>query len=186
MDVVEAIHSWRTIRSFRPDPVERSDIADLLWHAVQVTTPPGNETPWAFCVLEGCERIERLGARAMDFARAHRPPGEPGWGWVDRPGFKVFWGAPAVILISARSGNAEAPFDCCRAGQNLVLAAHARGFGTCWLGAPLPWLRSAGVAAGLGVPAGFAPSVVLALGHPVQPPEPKSRPRPEIVWSPDW
>lgn len=184
MEVIEAIHSWRSIRSFAAPPVERAEIADLLWHAVQVPTPPANETPWALCVVEGQVRIEELGLRAMDYARAHRPPGEPGWSWVDRPGFKVFWGAPAIVLICARCGNAEAPFDCCRAGQNLVLAAHARGYGTCWLGAPLPWLRSAGVAEGLGVPAGFAPSVVIALGRPAQSPEPKSRPHPDIVWCP--
>ena len=182
MDVIEAIHSWRTIRSYRPDPVDRSDIADLLWHAVQVSTPPGNETPWALCVLEGRDKIEELGRRAMDFARAHHQAHEPSWSWVGRPGFKVFWGAPVVILICASIGNAEAPFDCCRAGQNLTLAAHARGFGTCWLGAPLPWLRDAGVAEGIGVPPGFVPSVVLALGRAVQCPEPKSRPHPDIVW----
>lgn len=182
MDIVEAIHSWRSIRSYKPDPVDRSVITELLWHAVQVSTPPGNETPWALCVLEGRERIEELGRQAMDFARAHHRPDEPGWSWVDRPGFKVFWGAPVVIVICARLGNAEAPFDCCRAGQNLTLAAHARDLGTCWLGAPLPWLRNAGVAEGIGVPPGFEPSVVLALGQAAQRPVPKSRPYPDITW----
>jgi nitroreductase len=182
MDVIEAIHSWRTIRSFADIPVDRSEIADLLWHAIQVSTPPANDVPWALCVVEGRARIEELGIQAMDFARAQRPPGEPGWSWVDRPGFRVFWGAPALVLICARIGNAAAPFDCCRAGQNLVLAAHQRGLGTCWLGAPLPWLMSAGVAERLGVPPGFEPSVVMALGRPAERPEPKSRPHPEIVW----
>jgi nitroreductase len=182
MDVIEAIHSWRTIRSYSPEPVDRSDIAELLWHAVQVSTPPGNETPWALCVLEGGDKIEELGRRAMDFARTRHRSDEPGWSWIDRPGFKVFWGAPVVILICARVGNAEAPFDCCRAGQNLCLAAHARGLGTCWLGAPLPWLRYTGVSEAIGVPTGFEPSVVLALGRATERPEPKFRPYPDITW----
>jgi nitroreductase len=185
MDVVDAIHSWRTVRSFHSDAVQRSEIADLLWHAVQVSTPPQNDTPWAFCVLEGVDRIARLGEQAIEFARQNRPLGEPGWNWVDRPGFKVFWDAPVIILISAQVGNGQAIFDCHRAGQNLVLAAHARGFGSCWLGAPLPWLRSTGVAVELGVPLDFEPSVVIALGRPTQPPQPKSRPRPKIVWHSD-
>lgn len=185
MDLVEAIHTWRTVRSYRRDAMKRSDIADLLWHAVQVSTPPGNETPWALCVIEGADKIEACGQRAMDFARRHRPPDEPGWSWVDRPGFRVFWGAPVVVIICARSGNSEAPFDCCRAGQNLALAAHSRGFGTCWVGAALPWLRDTGIAAELGVPPGFEPTVVMLLGHPQTRPEPKSRPHPDIIWSSD-
>lgn len=185
MDVVEAMHSWRSVREYRPNPVERFDIAELLWHAVQVSTPPGNETSWAFCVLEGVDRIEACGQQAIDFARRHRPRDAPGWNWVDRPGFRVFWGAPAIVLICARSGNVEAPFDCCRAGQNLTLAAHNKGLGTCWVGAALPWLRAAGVAAELGVPNGFDPSVVILLGYPQGRRDPKSRPYPEIVWCSD-
>jgi nitroreductase len=121
----------------------------------------------------------------MDFARRHRRPDEPGWGWVDRPCFRVFWGAPVVVLICARSGNSEAPYDCCRAGQNLALAAHARGLGTCWIGAALPWLRSVSVAAELGVPSGFEVAVVMLLGYPQAQPEPKSRPHPDIIWCSD-
>lgn len=186
MDVIEAIHSWRSIRAFRSDALERAEVEDLLWHAVQVSTPPGNVTPWSLTVLEGVAGIARLGQRAIDFARETRPSGEAGWSWVDRPGFKVFWGAPVVVLISAEIGNSAAVFDCHRAGQNLVLAAHAGGFGSCWLGAPLPWLRSAGVVSELGVSPGFEPAVVIALGHPAERPAPKSRSRPKIVWRSDF
>ena len=164
MDVIEAIHSWRSIRSFRAEALARAEVENLLWHAVQV------------------EYIKRLGEQAIDFARANRPTGETGWSWLDRPGFKVFWDAPIAVIISAEVGKPSAVFDCHRAGQNLALAAHACGLGSCWLGAPLPWLQSAGTAVSLGVKSGFEPAVVIALGHPVELPEPKSRPRPEISW----
>jgi hypothetical protein len=45
-------------------------IEDLLWHAVQVSTPTAD--------LEGVERIEAFGERAMAYARDHRPPGAEG------------------------------------------------------------------------------------------------------------
>ena len=186
MDVVEAMHSWRSIRAYRPEPLDRAVIEDLLWHAVQVSTPSfSGDAPWAFAVLEGVERIEAFGARAMAYARDHRPPGAEGWAWTERPDFRVFWGAPAVVLICARSGNSQTPFDCCRAGQNLMLAAHARGLGSCWVGAPLPWLQSPGVAEELALPDGYVPVVAMLLGHPVDRPEPKSRPRPAVTWCAD-
>jgi nitroreductase len=97
----------------------------------------------------------------------------------------VFWGVPAVVLICARSGNSQTPFDCCRAGQNLMLAAHARGLGSCWVGAPLPWLQSAGVAEELGLPEGYVPVVAMLLGIPAERPGAKSRPRPAVTWCSD-
>lgn len=182
MDVIEAMYSWRTIRAYRREPVPRDVLEDLLWHAVQVSTAPAAQPPWALCVLEGSAQIEDYGRRALDFARANRPPGAPGWTWTERSDFRVFWGAPAVVVICARSGDAETPFDCCRAGQNLALAAHARGLGTCWVGAPLAWLRSPGVAAELGIPEEFEPTVAMLVGHPADRPPPRPRTRPQIVW----
>ena len=141
------MHGWRSIRAYRLEPLDGAVIEDLLWHAVQVSTPSfSGDAPWAFAVLEGVERIEAFGERAMAYVRDHRPPGAEGWAWTERRDFRVFWGAPAVVLICARSGNSQTPFDCCGAGQNLMLAAHARGLGSCWVGAPLPWLQSPGVA----------------------------------------
>ena len=183
MDVIDAIHGRRSIRAYRPQPVSRALIADLLWAAVQAPTPPvSGDAPWALCVVEGVDRLAALGARALQHAREHQPKDRP-WSWTERPGFKVFWDAPVLVLICARAGNPETPFDCCRAGQNLMLAAHANGLGSCWLGAPMAWLHSAGVAEELGLPRGFEAVVAVVLGHPAESPAGNPRPRPQIVWS---
>ena len=182
MDVVEAIHSRRSIRAYRPDPVDRRLIEDVIWDAVQAPTPPvSGDWAWAFCVIEGTARLAGYGARAKQYASEHQPTGRP-WAWADRADFEVFWNAPALVLICARSGNPEAPFDCCRAGQNLMLSAHTRGLGSCWVGAPLPWLRSPGIAQELRLPDGFDPVVALVLGHPAEAPPGQPRPRPAIHW----
>jgi len=184
MDVIEAIHGRRSIRTYRPDPVNRTLIEDLIWAAVQAPTPPvSGDTPWAFCVIEGVNRLAGYGARAKQYALEHQPEGRR-WTWPDKPGFKVFWDAPVLILICGQRGNNEAAFDCCRAGQNLMLAAYARGLGSCWLGAPLPWLTSPGIANELGVPADFDPIVALVLGHPAEVPAGNPRTRPVIHWLP--
>lgn len=182
MDVFEAIHSRRSIRVYRPEPVDRALIEELLYAAVQAPTPPASGTnPWALCVIEGVERLARLGARAKRYASEHRPEGGA-WAWTQKPDFKVFWDAPAIVLFCSRTGNPETPFDCCRAAQNFMLAAHARSLGTCWVGAPLPWLRSPGIADKLGLPQGFEPVVVVTVGHPAERPEGSPRPRPAITW----
>ena len=182
MDVIEAIHDRRSIRAYAVDSVPRPLIEELLWAAVQAPSPPvSGEAPWALFVMEGAELISGYGARALRYARENQPPGRP-WTWADRPGFQVFWGAPAVVFICAKSGNRETPFDCCRAGQNLMLAAHARGLGSCWVGAPLPWLRSPGIVEELGLPQGYEPEVVVTLGYAKESPSGSPRPRPSIAW----
>ena len=166
---------------YRSDTVERPVLEDVVWAAAQAPTPPvSGDMPWAFCIFESIDRLDDYGVRAKQYAQAYQPAGRP-WAWADRPDFRVFWGAPALLLICARSGNPETPLDCCRAGQNATLAAHYHGLGSCWVGAPMPWLRSPGVAAELGLPAGFEPAVAIALGYAAESPKGNPRPRPLIA-----
>ena len=183
MDAIECMHSRRSIRAYRAEPLARELIEMLAWAAVQAPTPPisGNEA-WAICVVEGLERLEAYGERARRYAFEHQPRERP-WEWTTRPGFKVFWGAPALMIFCARRGNPEAPFDCCRAGQNLLLAAHDRGLGACWVGAPMPWLSAPATKDELAIPDGFEPAVAIILGWPNEKPAGSPRPRPPIRWS---
>jgi GrpB-like predicted nucleotidyltransferase (UPF0157 family)/nitroreductase len=184
MDAIQAMHERRSIRAYQSRQVPRELVEELLWAAVQAPIPPvsGNE-PWRIVVLQGAELLERLGERARQYAFEHQPPGRP-WEWTTRPGFKVFWGAPMLVLLCARATSPEAAFDCCRAGQNLVIAAHARGIGSCWVGAPMPWLSDAAVQRELGIPDGFVPSVAIVLGYPAEHPVGNPKPRPGIHWVP--
>ncbi len=182
MEVIEAIHSRRTVRDFEPRPLDRALLEDLVWDAAQAPPPAiRNRKRWAFIVATGVERLAGYGERAKAFARLTRPEG-PGFEWLDNPDFKIFWDAPALILICGLAAIAETPWDCSRAGQNLMLAAHARGLGACWVGSPLAWLRSEEGAAELGVPEGFEAVAPIVVGYPKAVPGPRAVERPEIIW----
>jgi nitroreductase len=97
VDTIEAIHTRRTIRVFRPEPVARALLEQVLWAAVQAPTPPvsGASATWRLCVIEGAERLAAYGGRAKQHAFEHQPPGQRR-GRTERPDFKVFWNAPAA------------------------------------------------------------------------------------------
>ena len=176
MDVIEAIHGRRSVRSYDPKPVPRELIESVILDAAQAPPPYRGMVPWAFTVIEGVERIAAYGERAMKHAREHHP-GESGSDWLTRPGFKVFWDAPVVVIISGPVG------DCCRAGQNFMLSAHARGLGSCWVGSPMLWLSTPEVRAELKIPSDLPPVAVLCLGYPAEVPATIVRERPPVVWA---
>jgi nitroreductase len=177
MDVIDAIHSRRSIRSYQSNLVDRDLIDSVIWDAAQAPPPFSGQVPWTFNVIQGVDRIAELGARAMDHARA-RHAGEQGWSWLDRPGFEIFWKAPVLIVISGEVG------DCCSAAQNLMLSAHARGLGTCWVGSPMLWLRTEEAKHELRIPAEQTPIVAMCLGYPQLVPPTPERVRPPLIWVP--
>ena len=183
MDTIEAIHTRRSIRRYETRPVPRALIEDILFDAAQAPAPPvsGGE-PFLFTVIQGAARIAECDRRALLYAREHRPAGA-GYDWTMRDDFSVFFGAPVVILISGlRNEHGQALQDCNRAGQNLMLSAHARGLGTCWVGSPMLWMRDAATRAEFAIPDGYDPVAVFTLGYPADAPTGTPRPRPTIQW----
>lgn len=176
MDAIEAIHTRRSIRAYTSEPVDRDQIEALIWDAAQAPPPFAGQVPWTFNVVEGAERIAGLGERAKQHARDNRPDTQSA-AWADREDFKAFWNAPAVVIIS---GPVE---DCCRAGQTLLIAAHARGLGACWVGAPMMWLRTPEAKIELGIPPDLTPVSAICIGYAAEQPEPRARARPPVIWA---
>jgi nitroreductase len=183
MDTIAAIHGRRSIRDYVPRLVPRELIEAILLDTAQAPTPPvSGPVPFAFIVIEGLERVAEDGATALRFAKQHRKP-IPAYDWVDKPGFLVFFNAPAVVVICGfDDGHGQTREDCNRAGTNLMLSAHARGLGTCWVGSPMLWLRDPATCASLGVPAHYTPHAALTLGYPASVPSPNPREMPQVVW----
>ena len=85
---------------------------------------------------------------------------------------KLLHGAPTVILIfKDKRGAAKPELDCGICGQNMILAAHSLGLGTCWVGFVellkygTKWRRKLGIS--------FPYDLVeaIAIGYPVGNPD---------------
>jgi F420 biosynthesis protein FbiB-like protein len=183
------VRSRRSIRAFRPDPIDREVVAGLL-RAVLWAPSPHNSQPWRFTALFEAEDRERL-AGAMA-ARLAEDLGAAGIGEEEirrqtSRSFRRIAGAPAVVLCSlhpdglARFEDAHqndlewrmAVQSVGAAMQTLFLLAAERGIGTCWMAAPMycPDI----VRAVLDLPADWEPQALALLGYPAG--EGKVRPR---------
>jgi nitroreductase len=184
LEVLNAIYERRAVRRYKAEPVPRAAIEELLNAAIQAPSSM-NEQPWAFAVVEGRDRLKAYSDRAkgylLHFLDGPFPHPTP---WLG-PDVNIFHEAPALIVICATSGDRQAAEDCCLAAQNLMLAAFARGLGTCPIGFARPWLSRADTKRELGIPTEWHPVIPLVIGKSDEEPASPNRRSPRIVWSED-
>jgi nitroreductase len=184
VEALEAIYGRHAIREYAPEMPATETIQSLVKAAVQAPSAM-NLQPWAFAVVRGRDRLVSISDRAKGHLVKTMAAGSPLSSLRERladPSFDIFYGAPVLIIICATSSEAGASEDCALAAQNLMLAAHSEGLGTCWIGLARPWLNEATAKEELRLPTSYAPVAPIILGYPKGEPEIHPRQHPEIVW----
>jgi nitroreductase len=184
MDAIETIYGRRAVRDFTADTPSTAEVTALLEAAVQA--PSGvNRQPWAFVVVTGRPALASLSAKAKahllktmaaesSLARFRETLGSDA--------FDLFYNAPMLIVICATDPDLMSLKDCCLAAENLMLAAHAKGLGSCWIGFAEAYLTSPEGKAALAVPDGFIPVAPIIVGRPAATPVRPERKAPDVRW----
>jgi nitroreductase len=186
MDLLNAIYGRRSVRDYTATPVERHVIDDLLRAAVQAPSAV-NHQPWAFAVIQDrgvLDIISVQAKRAMLDILGDKPnltEQRFARDLLRDPTFDIFYNASTLILICSKPGGPSHIEDCCLAAQNLMLAAHAAGLGTCPIGFALPWLNTEQAKRELGIPADYAVVLPLTIGYPAARPDITPRQDPAVV-----
>ncbi len=169
MDILEAIHTRRSIRKFDGRPVA-PELVDRLLEAAMAAPSAGNAQPWHFVVV-------------TDRATLDAVPGYHPYAAMCRQ-------APLAIVVCADPGLEKYPGfwvqDCSAAVQNLLLAARGLGLGAVWTGLYPDAGRMRGTRALLGIPETVMPLALIPVGHTDQACERKDRFRPERVHDGRW
>ena len=137
-NVFEAILARRSVRSYRPDQLDRNTVQTLLEAAVRAPTAM-HEEPWAFVVVQDHALLRRLSDLAKPiFIEEVRQRDSQGtrhsFDHFTRPNFNIFHGANTLIIICAKPSSQFVTADCWLAAENLMLAASAVGLGSCVVG----------------------------------------------------
>ena len=113
MDVLEAIKDRRSIRQYTPEPVSEEQVTQIL-EAGRWAPSRGNSQPWKFIVLNDDQIREEL-ADAI-------------------PTGKFLAQAVQGIAVVVNPEVSKHPEqEGAAAIQNMLLAAHTLGLGTCWI-----------------------------------------------------
>jgi nitroreductase len=187
MELVEAIETRRAVRGYAATSVEKATLERLLDLAVRAPSA-SNSQPWAFGILQGAEVLRSYSDRAkvLCLSLIDSSPGPANYRRaLSDPAFNIFYDAPALVCIYAKP-TALWPHpknDCALAAQNLMLAAHDLGLGTCWIGFAQWLFDSAELKRELGVPEHYLAVGQLVVGYPQgKLPAPTSRQVPEVVF----
>ncbi len=86
-------------------------------------------------------------------------------GGVSKPEIHLFFGAPVLILVFAIPGVVN-DHDCALAAQNMMLAAHSLGIGSCWIGLALGLGEDKEFLKEAGVPVGSKLVAPIIFGYP--------------------
>lgn len=146
MEVLEAIHKRRAVRSYRPDPVSREQVRTVL-EAANCAPSGLNRQPWEFVVVTG-EKIREMGKSYHSTLTEYLNNWEasPMSRSLSRDEFirfsETYGGAPVVIVLLVKADPLpnfrKADIESASAAmENLLLAATALGLGTCWMTGPI-------------------------------------------------
>ncbi|HMB70344.1 MAG TPA: nitroreductase family protein [bacterium] len=172
MDPRPLLNGHRSIRSYRPDPIDDATLHDIL-HAATRASSSGNMQTYSIVVTRDAERRRALWRMhfeqdmilqapvlltfCADWHRMTRwcelSDAEPGY-----DNLLSFLVAFADALITA---------------QNAAIAAEGLGLGICYLGTTLQATRE--LTEFLELPPRTFPATTLVIGHPDEDPEPRAR-----------
>jgi nitroreductase len=183
MELLKAIYQRRAVRDFSDAEISSGVVLDLVRAAAQAPSAM-NLQPWAFAVFHGRERLVRYSRRAKTHLLATTRPSfglDPRIDQYADAAANLFHGADTLVLICAKPGKFSPVEDCFLAAQNLMLAAHGHGLGSCPVGFARSWFNLPEVKAELGLPPQCVPVLPIVIGHPALPPAPVSKNEAEIV-----
>jgi len=198
--VEEVILKRRSVRYYRKKQVPEYLVKRIL-EAGRYAPSAGNAQPWKFIVVRDPKMIEEMTNDVVDVCRKlmkfadYIEPGNERKQWrakllqrlfpnlfhpipfgamklIAEGKLGVWHGAPTVIVILVDKRAPGKPLvDAGIAGQNMVLAAHGMGLGTCWVSfvTPLENLRKWKKRLGLRYPYKLVTSI--AVGFPIGDPD---------------
>lgn len=136
LDIIECIKSKRSIRNYEERPISNEDINQLIELGTMASTGSGME-PWAFLVIKNREEIENWSEKIKTHIRENIeifPYMQQYESWLTNPKFSVFNNAGTLLVIYGNTASHWYVYDCTLAAGNIMLAAHSKGIGTCWIG----------------------------------------------------
>jgi nitroreductase len=185
--VLDAIKKRRSVRSYLPKPVPR-EVVDAIIEAGNEAPSSMNSQPWRFVVIETAEVKKKLLRAALPNARRILDPvretDPERYGAITKRLAElpdpIYYSAPVIVFVigSGRYALHSCPLAC----ENMMLAAHSMGLGSCWVGFGSMVSDDREVRAILGLGDEETIFGPILLGYPASNPERPPKKEPQVKW----
>ena len=194
-ELVSLMRSRRSCRKYLDKAVDLAMLEDLV--KIGTTAPSGtNSQSWNFIILPTIEDVHVLGGMVAGYYRKlnqlaekpflrfimkmigqdsleqyyrryHDSVADALREWDEKGTDRLFHGAVAAILVTGKKAASCPAEDALLATQNILLAAHTMGLGSCLIGFVVEAMRrDPKLRRQLGIPEGEKIYSVIALGYP--------------------
>jgi nitroreductase len=157
---LQFIFARRSIRAYTPQPVSEETVTSLLQAAMAAPSAMAKD-PWRFVVIRQPANLRALAA-ALPHGQMLR---DAAVGIFVCGDLEVAHDGQLSYLLQ----------DCSAAIENLLVAAAALGLGACWLGVHPRQNRIEAISQLLGLPPSVLPVAGIAIGHPAEIKEARTR-----------
>jgi nitroreductase len=159
-ECLKIIYERVSIRSFKPDPIDDELLTEIL-KAGNAAPSAGNLQARDFVVVKSEEKKLKLAKAALNQMFIAEAPVV----------VVVCANYPRSMRVYGERGRLYAEQDATAAVQNMLLAAHALGLGSVWVGA----FVEPEVSKILSLPDHVRPLAILPIGYPAESPRPRRR-----------
>jgi len=158
MEAIEALKTRRSVRAYTGAPVPREIIEDVI-DCGRLAATAVNIQPWEFVVVTGRELLRAI-AETTDHG-------------------KFISDAPVCVVVLCEDSKYYLE-DGSAATENILLAAHAHGLGSCWVaGDKKPY--AADICHLVGAPRGYKLVSLIPMGYPAESAEKPKRPLSDVL-----
>lgn len=118
-EVLKALKERRSCKKYKPDMPEQALIDEVIEAGLYAPSAMGTQKTMMLAVTD-----KKVRDQLSDMNRR-----VGGW----KEGFDPFYGAPVVIVVLAEKDWVNKVYDGSLVMENLMLAAHSLGLGSCWI-----------------------------------------------------
>jgi nitroreductase len=185
--VIEAIMKRRSVRAYETKPVSK-DLIKAIIEAGNEAPSAMNSQPWRFVIVEDKETMRKLlraakpGVKKLFETMKETNPERyelimKRFKELEDP---IYYSAPVIVFVigSGRYAGNSCPLAC----ENMMLAAHSLGLGSCWVGLGAMAADDPGIQKILDLKEDETVFGPILLGYPKGYPERPEKKEPLVKW----
>jgi len=186
METLEAIMTRRSVRQFEERQIPDAVLEKILEAGTFAPSALALQ-PWAFVIVQDQKFLNRVSDYCKPIMISHMKDAHDGMSDTFRallksPGYSIYYHAPTVIMIVGRTNSRFREIDSSLCAENMMLAAHALGIGSCWIGSTEVAYDNRELMAGFRIPEGYSPVGTIVFGYPAEKPEAHDKHAPKATW----